>query len=67
MRPHDMGTLFDEAAAGGARTVVHLDRPFDIAPHAAPGGPSPNSSAWSAPPRPASPTPVSGPGTAWRS
>ncbi|MFJ4815982.1 class I adenylate-forming enzyme family protein [Streptomyces sp. NPDC088801] len=34
MRPHDMGTLFDEAAAGGARTVVHLDRPFDIAPHA---------------------------------
>ena len=34
MRPHDMGTLFDEAAAGGARTVVHLDRPFDIAPRA---------------------------------
>jgi acyl-coenzyme A synthetase/AMP-(fatty) acid ligase len=34
VRPHDMGTLFDEAAAGGARTVVHLDRPFDIAPRA---------------------------------
>ncbi|MEU2308414.1 class I adenylate-forming enzyme family protein [Streptomyces misionensis] len=33
MRPHDMGTLFDEAAASGAPTVVHLDRPFDIAPH----------------------------------
>jgi acyl-coenzyme A synthetase/AMP-(fatty) acid ligase len=27
-----MGTLFDEAAARGARTTVHLDRPFDIAP-----------------------------------
>lgn len=27
-----MGTLFDEAAAAGARTVFHLDRPFDIAP-----------------------------------
>ncbi|MEW2620540.1 class I adenylate-forming enzyme family protein [Streptomyces sp. NPDC048106] len=34
MRPHDMGTLFDEAAAGGARTVFHLDRPFDLAPEA---------------------------------
>ncbi|MEV3872032.1 class I adenylate-forming enzyme family protein [Streptomyces sp. NPDC049906] len=34
MRPHDMGTLFDEAVAHGARTVVHLDRPFDIAPDA---------------------------------
>ncbi|MFG2115251.1 class I adenylate-forming enzyme family protein [Streptomyces sp. NPDC048718] len=34
MRPHDMGTLFDEAAAHGAPTVVHLDRPFDIAPDA---------------------------------
>ncbi|MGQ5637667.1 MULTISPECIES: AMP-binding protein [unclassified Streptomyces] len=34
MRPHDMGILFDEAAAGGARTVFHLDRPFDIAPDA---------------------------------
>lgn len=34
MRPHDMGTLFDEAAAAGARTVVRLDRPFDIAPKA---------------------------------
>ncbi|MFI6348202.1 class I adenylate-forming enzyme family protein [Streptomyces sp. NPDC050560] len=32
MRPHDMGTLFDEAAAHGAPTVVRLDRPFDIAP-----------------------------------
>ncbi|MCN9242344.1 acyl--CoA ligase [Streptomyces sp. RY43-2] len=29
-----MGTLFDEAAAAGTRTVVHLDRPFDIAPRA---------------------------------
>nr|WP_244320291.1 MULTISPECIES: class I adenylate-forming enzyme family protein [Streptomyces] len=34
MRPHDMGTLFDEAAAGGARTVFRLDRPLDIAPDA---------------------------------
>ncbi|MEV8463059.1 MULTISPECIES: class I adenylate-forming enzyme family protein [Streptomyces] len=34
MRPHDMGTLFDEAAAAEARTVVRLDRPFDIAPRA---------------------------------
>ncbi|MFF9704512.1 long-chain acyl-CoA synthetase, partial [Streptomyces griseofuscus] len=34
MRPHDMGTLFDEAAAAGARTVFHLDRPLDIAPDA---------------------------------
>ena len=33
MRPRDMGTLFDDAAAAGARTVVRLDRPFDIAPH----------------------------------
>ncbi|OIK26050.1 long-chain acyl-CoA synthetase [Streptomyces malaysiense] len=29
-----MGTLFDEAAAAGARTVFHLDRPLDIAPDA---------------------------------
>ncbi|MFF0461863.1 class I adenylate-forming enzyme family protein [Streptomyces mexicanus] len=34
MRPHDMGTLFDEAAAAGSRTVFRLDRPFDIAPGA---------------------------------
>ncbi|MGW1752084.1 class I adenylate-forming enzyme family protein [Streptomyces sp. NPDC002092] len=34
MRPDDMGTLFDDAAARGARTVFHLDRPFDIAPQA---------------------------------
>jgi acyl-coenzyme A synthetase/AMP-(fatty) acid ligase len=32
VRPHDLGTLFDDAAAAGARTVVRLDRPFDIAP-----------------------------------
>ncbi|MFI9449991.1 class I adenylate-forming enzyme family protein [Amycolatopsis sp. NPDC052450] len=30
MKPHDMGTLFDECAHTGTR--VHLDRPFDIAP-----------------------------------
>jgi acyl-coenzyme A synthetase/AMP-(fatty) acid ligase len=29
-----MGTLFDEAADAGHHTVVHLDRPFDIAPDA---------------------------------
>ncbi|MEU5362364.1 AMP-binding protein [Streptomyces sp. NPDC005925] len=34
MRPRDMGTLFDDAAAAGARTVVRLDRPFDLAPRA---------------------------------
>lgn len=32
MRPHDMGVLFDRAAARGHRTTVHLDRAFDIAP-----------------------------------
>ncbi|MFF1615742.1 AMP-binding protein, partial [Amycolatopsis sp. NPDC058278] len=32
MRPHDMGTLFDEVAARGTHTTVVLDRPFDIAP-----------------------------------
>jgi acyl-coenzyme A synthetase/AMP-(fatty) acid ligase len=32
MRPHDMGTLFDDLAAAGSPTVVTLDRPFDIAP-----------------------------------
>ncbi|MFJ6673510.1 class I adenylate-forming enzyme family protein [Actinosynnema sp. NPDC091369] len=32
MRPHDMGTLFDEIAARGTHTTVHLDRPFDILP-----------------------------------
>ncbi|WP_370942349.1 class I adenylate-forming enzyme family protein [Amycolatopsis sp. cg5] len=31
MRPHDMGTLFDEVAARGAATTVHLDRPLDVA------------------------------------
>lgn len=30
MKPHDMGTLFDECAH--TRTTVCLDRPFDIAP-----------------------------------
>ncbi|WP_340688044.1 class I adenylate-forming enzyme family protein [Amycolatopsis coloradensis] len=30
MKPHDMGTLFDECAH--TRTTVRLDRPFDIAP-----------------------------------
>jgi acyl-coenzyme A synthetase/AMP-(fatty) acid ligase len=34
MKPHDMGTLFDEAAAAGHHTTVYLDRPFDIAPDA---------------------------------
>ncbi|POX49310.1 long-chain acyl-CoA synthetase [Streptomyces sp. Ru71] len=29
-----MGTLFDDAVAAGTRTVVRLDRPFDIAPRA---------------------------------
>ncbi|MEU4767507.1 class I adenylate-forming enzyme family protein [Actinosynnema sp. NPDC023794] len=32
MKPHDMGTLFDEVAARGTHTTVHLDRPFDILP-----------------------------------
>lgn len=32
MKPHDMGVLFDECAAHGHRTTVHLDRPFDLAP-----------------------------------
>ncbi|WP_255949944.1 class I adenylate-forming enzyme family protein [Streptomyces odontomachi] len=31
MKPHDMGVLFDECAARGPGTSVHLDRPFDIA------------------------------------
>lgn len=30
MKPHDMGVLFDECAARGSATRVHLDRPFDI-------------------------------------
>jgi acyl-coenzyme A synthetase/AMP-(fatty) acid ligase len=30
VKPHDMGVLFDECAAGGSATRVHLDRPFDI-------------------------------------
>lgn len=34
MRPHDMGTLFDEAAAHATPTVTCLSRPFDIAPDA---------------------------------
>ncbi|WP_447008220.1 class I adenylate-forming enzyme family protein [Saccharothrix isguenensis] len=32
MKPHDMGTLFDEVAERRTHTTVHLDRPFDIAP-----------------------------------
>lgn len=32
MRPIDPGTLFDAAAERGLATLVHLDRPFDIAP-----------------------------------
>ncbi|MGO1052077.1 class I adenylate-forming enzyme family protein [Crossiella sp. CA198] len=32
MRPHDMGVLFDECAERGNGTIVHLDRPFDLAP-----------------------------------
>ena len=32
LRPHDMGALFDRAAARGRTTTAHLDRPFDIAP-----------------------------------
>ncbi|MEV6628455.1 class I adenylate-forming enzyme family protein [Amycolatopsis sp. NPDC051106] len=32
MRPHNMGTLFDEVAARRTHTTVVLDRPFDIAP-----------------------------------
>ena len=33
MKPQpDLGTLFDLLAERGSRTVVHLDRPFDIAP-----------------------------------
>lgn len=32
MKPRDMGVLFDECAARGSRTTVHLDRPFDLAP-----------------------------------
>ncbi|RDI34275.1 acyl-CoA synthetase (AMP-forming)/AMP-acid ligase II [Lentzea flaviverrucosa] len=30
MKPHDMGTLFEQCS--GAATIVRLDRPFDIAP-----------------------------------
>jgi acyl-coenzyme A synthetase/AMP-(fatty) acid ligase len=32
MRPTDVGLLFDQCAAAGVRTTVHLDRPFDLAP-----------------------------------
>ncbi|MFF9651189.1 AMP-binding protein [Streptomyces sp. NPDC014622] len=32
MKPYDMGVLFDEAAERGHTTVVHLDRPLDLAP-----------------------------------
>jgi acyl-coenzyme A synthetase/AMP-(fatty) acid ligase len=43
MKPHDMGTLFDECADRGTGTRVHLDRPFDIstdtdADESGPGG-----------------------------
>ncbi len=34
MKPDDMGVLLDECADRGVPTVVHLDRPFDIAPDA---------------------------------
>ena len=34
MKPYDMGVLLDECADRGVPTVVHLDRPFDIAPDA---------------------------------
>lgn len=34
MKPDDLGTLFDTLADRGSPTVVHLSRPFDIAPHA---------------------------------
>ena len=34
VRPHQVGTLFDELAARGAPTTVHLTRPLDIAPGA---------------------------------
>jgi acyl-coenzyme A synthetase/AMP-(fatty) acid ligase len=33
-KPWDMGTLFDDCADAGSATVVRLDRPLDIAPHA---------------------------------
>ncbi|HEX2299446.1 MAG TPA: AMP-binding protein [Pseudonocardiaceae bacterium] len=32
MKPHDMGTLFDEVAERGTTTITCLSRPFDIAP-----------------------------------
>ena len=34
MKPYDMGVLLDECADRGHATLVHLDRPFDIAPNA---------------------------------
>jgi acyl-coenzyme A synthetase/AMP-(fatty) acid ligase len=34
VKPYDMGVLLDECADRGVPTVVHLDRPFDIAPDA---------------------------------
>ncbi|MFT7839239.1 class I adenylate-forming enzyme family protein [Saccharothrix sp. BKS2] len=37
MKPHDLGTLFDEVASRRPHTTVHLDRPFDIAPGDGPG------------------------------
>ncbi|MEU2942378.1 class I adenylate-forming enzyme family protein [Nocardiopsis alba] len=33
-RPLDLGTLFDDMAARGTSTVVHLSRPLDVAPEA---------------------------------
>lgn len=33
MKPLDLGTLFETLADRGSRTVVHLDRPFDVAPY----------------------------------
>lgn len=34
MKPHDMGTLFEECAERGHGTEFELDRPFDVAPEA---------------------------------
>lgn len=34
MKPYDLGVLLDECADRGVPSVVHLDRPFDIAPDA---------------------------------
>jgi acyl-coenzyme A synthetase/AMP-(fatty) acid ligase len=32
MKPLDLGTLFDTLAGRGSPTIVHLDRPLDVAP-----------------------------------